>query len=377
MEKGWKLYEKVIIVEKPDTYNNIVQGYIVEKGNSKQLQSAVNWALYGKRDLDRDEYIKNNTVELNNKDFELELYKGPTGSYQGGKLSFANCIIRHGEKEWVIGINTQCLIELIKQSTFINGKCNEKLCFARCEGNVTMLHEDMQEYKDAIAYENKRKNINKGKTRKWEFGKTYDTLKESTLYLGKVNCILGYSTDYKSVKYNGYTYNACTYEIYKKSEVRHLCLSMNTVRNLLDIADDCTSIKLSEFVKIIKQKHKELSKKLLDAYKDNDKINKRNSYVLSCLEGLFESKYNNGITARQPGNFHIEVDMDQTEALEQIYKCLTQFYKKHKEFVSFRHLELFGIRVKDSDKITKSDNEIIQELVNYIKMPSKVIVNIK
>ena len=85
-------------------------------------------------------------------------------SSQGGKLSFWNCRLTKDDKTFIIGIATNLLLNVLKNNTFIDGKCQSPLMFARCKGGVGILSENMESYKtktkECIEY--LKRNLNFG-----------------------------------------------------------------------------------------------------------------------------------------------------------------------------------------------------------------------
>ena len=163
------LPENVIIVE-----NKYGQGYVVSEGSS--LDNARNWAE--RSDWEPKEYkYKNGT-------FTLRVTNAAGYSSQGGKLSFWNCQIRtEDEKEFLIGISSDCLAELIINNTLINGKCQNKIYFARCGNSTWAITENMPSYKAAL----EDKKIKETKTTvKYESGDLVGSLTYTELYLGEV-----------------------------------------------------------------------------------------------------------------------------------------------------------------------------------------------
>lgn len=166
---GINLPENVIIVE-----NKYGQGYVVSEGSS--LDNARNWAE--RSDWEPKEYkYKNGT-------FTLRVTNAAGYSSQGGKLSFWNCQIRtEDEKEFLIGISSDCLAELIINNTLINGKCQNKIYFARCGNSTWAITENMPSYKTAL----EDKKIKETKTTvKYEPGDLVGSLTYTELYLGEV-----------------------------------------------------------------------------------------------------------------------------------------------------------------------------------------------
>lgn len=167
---GINLPENIIIVE-----NKYGQGYVVPEGSS--LDSAINWAKCSDYEPKEHKY-KNGT-------FTLRVTNAADGSSQGGKLSFWNCQIRTEDgKEFLIGISSDCLAELIINNTLINGKCQNKIYFAKYKGNQTYaITENMPSYK--VALQDKQLKETK-KTSKYEVGSVVSGLTISRLYAGVV-----------------------------------------------------------------------------------------------------------------------------------------------------------------------------------------------
>ena len=199
---GWQLFDKVIIVARGYNrwvngkyINEGVQGYIVDPSNKKMLESARNWGRW----TEYGEYVQGegypNKVEhepeeftFDNNDFTLELVDCAENSSQGGKLSFWNCNITKDGKTFLVGIAANLLLDVLKHNTFIDGKCQTPLMFARCKGGVGMLSENMESYKQALADMQLKKKVNTGKTSKHRLGHIYNTLTESHAYLADLYC---------------------------------------------------------------------------------------------------------------------------------------------------------------------------------------------
>lgn len=181
---GINLPENVIIVE-----NKYGQGYVVSEGSS--LDNARNWAE--RSDWKPKEYkYKNGT-------FTLRITNAAGHSSQGGKLSFWNCQIRtEDEKEFLIGIASDCLAELIINNTLINGKCQNKIYFAKCGNSTWAITENMPSYKTAL----EDKKIKETKTTtKYEPGDLVGSLTCTELYLGE---IYEYISVYQLNRYDRY-----------------------------------------------------------------------------------------------------------------------------------------------------------------------------
>lgn len=166
---GINLPEYVTIVE-----NKYGQGYVVPEGSS--LDNARNWA-------ERSDWVPKE-YKYKNGTFTLRVSNAAGCSSQGGKLSFWNCQIRtEDEKEFLIGIASECLAELIINNTLINGKCQNKVYFAKCGNSTWAITENMPSYK--VALEDKK--IKETKTTvKYEPGDLVGSLTYTELYLGEV-----------------------------------------------------------------------------------------------------------------------------------------------------------------------------------------------
>ncbi len=197
---GWKLLDKIVIVTTATNHYKYgyPQGYIVDPSNKKQLESALSWGgrtVYkedenGQFETDANDklishYEEAGVIETDNKGFRLQLLDCADGSSQGGKLSFWNCLISKDDKSYVVGINSELLLELMLQSTFTNGLCDKEICFARKNGNVGALHPKMTQYQDALKDNKFRKSVSTKKTSKWQLGHNYITLSKNDIYLGE------------------------------------------------------------------------------------------------------------------------------------------------------------------------------------------------
>jgi len=249
--KGIKIYNKITIVEKTmtteDGYNwrgrTVNQGYVVDTGNKKMLDTALRWAewTYYDRDLN-DKYwearnkfghdskeakeaeaaydatrkkIEGITHEYDNGTFTITLSESASGSSQGGKLSFWNCIITAPDgNSFLVGINSELLLHLLMSTTFINGTCQEKVWLGRIGGTqVGVFTEAMEDFKQAKLDEEQRTAV-KNASNKYVPGDIVGTLKEKQLYLGSIY-------KYYSIE-QGYRYADKYIVIYDKPKLVHI-----------------------------------------------------------------------------------------------------------------------------------------------------------
>lgn len=197
--KGWNIPENVIIVAKEmrDWVNGEYvatgkyQGYVVDANNKDMLANAHGWAKWTEyvKPYDKETHTYANVIEHEgaeflfvNEGFTLELLDSANGSSQGGKLSFWNCKISKDGKDFIIGISSDYLLEILLCNIFINGVCQETLSFARCKGGVGMTTKNMPIYQQFLADETKRAEMKKGKTKKREPGHLYSTLTGGDVY---------------------------------------------------------------------------------------------------------------------------------------------------------------------------------------------------
>ena len=203
--KGWKIPEKVIIVAKAQhhyvyssgehVFTGEYQGYVVDANNSDMLESAHRWADWTehvKDSWDPETHAYKETIEhpgidylFDNEGFTLQILDSANGSSQGGKLSFWNCKITKDDKSFIIGIHSDYLLDILLCNTFVNGKCETPLMFARSKSGVGMTTKDMPIYKEFLSDEEKRAKMKKGKTKKRIRGHLYSTLTGGEVYLGK------------------------------------------------------------------------------------------------------------------------------------------------------------------------------------------------
>lgn len=243
---GWSLFDKVELIcrqergWKDGKYQLLptMQGYVVDPQNKKMRESAMNWATWRQTIPQQDgtyayETIQPIVYELDNSGFTLSLLEAAQGSSQGGKLSFWNCSISKDGVTWKVGIGSELLLELLKDSTFVNGVCQQKLFFARRAGNVGMLHSESEAYKLAKADMVKKSAVKSAKkTSKWVQGHNYITLTQDETYLTPVYKWI--EPIYEERKSNYHTYRAFVgYRRVKNPTVVHCCKATDDSKSCL------------------------------------------------------------------------------------------------------------------------------------------------
>lgn len=197
--QGWRVPENIIIVSKDariwknGSYvsDGTPQGYVVDPSNKSMLASAMSWAEwteyrgdYNKETCRYSEQIDHvgEAHEFVNKDFTLTLLDSANGSSQGGKLSFWNCKVSKDGKDFIIGIASDYLLEILLHNDFKSGVCQATLSFARCKGGVGMMNKAMPSYQQFLQDEQHRATMKKGKTKKRVPGHLYSTLTGGDVY---------------------------------------------------------------------------------------------------------------------------------------------------------------------------------------------------
>ena len=181
--KGWKIPEKLHIFAKKHPYRkyDIPQAMIASSDKESALETAQKWASGKYSGWTKDDYIQ---YDIDNENIEFELLDSAGCSSQGGKLSFWNCIISKEDMRVIVGISSDILIELLKNTDFEKGKCKDKIILARYKNQWGTITKDMKEYKEAIKDMKIDNNLNTAKkTSKWKPGYEYYSKTQKSVYL--------------------------------------------------------------------------------------------------------------------------------------------------------------------------------------------------
>lgn len=378
---GWTLYKDVTLVIKHNSYKNtdIGQAYVVDATNKKQLQTAINWGRITKYKKDADgKYIKDENgnamhdiiepdiVTFENGKFKVELVDCAKSSSQGGKVSFWNCKITADNIECIVGIDANLLLSLLLQDTFVNGKCDTDLYFARCSGGVGLLSEKMCEYKYAIKDMQAKKDVNKGKTKKWQVGKTYITLKEKSLYLGDV---------YKPVLID----IEQPYDFYGTRKV-----SINIIDNDTPLNHVITSLdeqigefkRISEYFELLNNTvNSNIS--IYEKIKATNNITKASGCLNDIMDiGAYRYSYNQikNFPSRKMGDFQLEVDINIAEELDKLITKIKEYIlnelKSSNNYIRVYSLDSILLSSKSAEL-----SELDIELINTA-LDKKRVINI-
>lgn len=368
---GWSLYDEVIFVVSNSEIeykgNKYRQAYLVNPKDKKQLERATNWGRTKRYDKSTGSstVIEPTIITTENSGFELSLFGYAGSCSRGGKLSFWNCLIKKEEinLQVVVGIDTALLFEVLQNTTFINGTCQEELSFARCQGGVGLLHFEMKSYKDAVRDNQLKKDITKKKTKKWQLGYEYRTLTESAVYLGKF---------YRPIKIRNF-YSAGEVEI--------------SDSGCIYAVDSYNHRSLSEFTKMSDYINN-LEKKLDDKYTTfTEQINKGNKdislvSIAHALDSIVISGHLEKLPARQQGERYLELDIDDYEdridkLLVKMKEYILDAYNKYEVYINLKNLNDILINTK-SNKLTNLDIQILNKtLENYRKSNNKWIADRK
>lgn len=197
--RGIVIPEEVIIVE-----NHGHQGFVVPSGNTKVLETALNWAeqmIYPSEGTWEEKMSKAYKFEgiqnkYKNGHFRMRLSESADNSWNGGKLSFWNCNITAPDgKTYLVGINQDLLCSLLMNCTLIKGEVQEELWLGKQQGNTGLYTEDMEDFKQA-QLEVKQKEEMKSKTKKYSVGDLVGTLTKDYIYLGEYTKIKNYRYTY-------------------------------------------------------------------------------------------------------------------------------------------------------------------------------------
>ena len=145
--KGIKIPEEIVIVE-----NGLGQGYVVVPGSS--IDGALSWAKGPCGYWDDGKYIRVEKEPIvntyKNGEFTLSLYDSANRSSQGGKLSFWNCTVHAKDgKDFIIGINSDILFELLTSTTIVNGDIQGNVWLGKEKNNTGVYTENMEMFKQA------------------------------------------------------------------------------------------------------------------------------------------------------------------------------------------------------------------------------------
>ena len=86
----------------------------------------------------------------------------------------------------MIGINSEMLLDLLKNATFVNGKCQSSLIFITQKGKVGMTIEGSETYKQCVQDKEFLATFKSSQTSKFSFGDKLSTVTIDEVYLGTI-----------------------------------------------------------------------------------------------------------------------------------------------------------------------------------------------
>jgi hypothetical protein len=197
----YKLLDNIMLVCRDEDHyksTDAMQAYLVDPSNKNQLKSARTWATWteygpsiktesGRWEREWEKQHEPIEYTFGNQHFKLELLDCAGGSSQGGKLSFWNCIVSKEDKRFKIGINSDMLLELLKNATFVKGVCQDDLLFVTDNGKVGMCAEGSEIHKNAIKDMELKAAVKSKSVNKFSFGDIVETSTLKEIYLGTIN----------------------------------------------------------------------------------------------------------------------------------------------------------------------------------------------
>lgn len=222
----YKLLDNIMLVCRDEDHyksTDAMQAYLVDPSNKNQLKSARTWATWteygpsiktesGRWEREWEKQHEPIEYTFGNQHFKLELLDCAGGSSQGGKLSFWNCIVSKEDKRFKIGINSDMLLELLKNATFVKGVCQDDLLFVTDNGKVGMCAEGSEIHKNAIKDMELKAAVKSKSVNKFSFGDIVETSTLKEIYLGTINQYYVFDPGERNATYHYsyFDYRYCT-----------------------------------------------------------------------------------------------------------------------------------------------------------------------
>lgn len=171
-------FEKIVVISSfRDFREDIPLSYVGNALDEKQIRTGLTWAHDSETKPANIKYFDNNN-------FTLEISSCPENSSQGGKLSFWICkITAEDGYSFYTSINSLLLEQLLKESDFIKGVCQDKVMFVRNKSQLGVITKTGELYNELQFDEYMRKNP-KAKTDEYKPGDVVGNLKDTVTYLG-------------------------------------------------------------------------------------------------------------------------------------------------------------------------------------------------
>ena len=248
----YKLLDNIMLVCRDEDHHkstDALQAYLVDPSNKKQLETARSWATWteygpsvktesGKWEREWEKHHEPLEYTFGNQHFKLELLDCAGGSSQGGKLSFWNCIVSKEDKRFKIGINSDMLLELLKNATFVKGVCKDELLFVTDNGRVGMCAEGSEVHRAAIKDMELKAFVKNSSVSKFEFGDILKTTMLHEVYLGTLTRYYTFDPGDNIHRYTSYyNFRDCTLTKLAKPIKHHVFDSISTQTKLSNFSD--------------------------------------------------------------------------------------------------------------------------------------------
>jgi hypothetical protein len=347
----YKLLDNIMLVCRDEEHHQsteALQAYLVDPSNKNQLKTARQWAAwteYGPSVKTESgswvsEWVKKHEpieYTFGNQHFKLELLDCAGGSSQGGKLSFWNCIVSKDEQKFKIGINSDMLLELLKNATFVKGVCQDDLLFVTNNGKVGMCAEGSEVHRLAIKDMELKAESKKKAVSKFSFGNIVTTPTIKDVYLGTITQYYKFDPG----RNDGYAYQSIYYPY-----CTLIKLAKPITYHIFDSAYNKT--KLSDFINSITESHYSY----FDLKKACPKRAIESTIELDCTEADFRNK--------------LMTKMYDFEAFEKYAK--ESYFRKAQEHALFYFLgkETFGFGFEPFELSEDLMNKITTAGIRYI-----------
>lgn len=223
----FKLFQRIVVVKTTKKWRAEYEpkeeraeaAYVGDATDENQLNKGLSWAGCGREEEPEVKYFDNDG-------FTLEIGSCPENSCQGSKLSFWMCKITTKDNySFYTSINSRLLELLLKECTFINGVCQDKVVFVRNKSQLGVVKLNGIQYQQAVSDEYMRTHPKEKRT-DYKPGDVVETLRDRYVYVGS-------TYQYFYIDYNGwYDENmAVNIYFYKKPKETHFFLYWSNFEN--------------------------------------------------------------------------------------------------------------------------------------------------
>lgn len=222
----FKLFQRIVVVKTTKKWKAEYEpkeeraeaAYVGDATDENQLNTGLSWVGCGREEEPEVKYFDNDG-------FTLEIGYCPENSSQGGKLSFWRCKITTKDNySFYTSINSKLLELLLKECTFINGVCQDKVVFVRNKSQLGVVKLNGIQYQQAVADEYMRTHP-KEKRNDYKPGDVVETLRDKYVYIGS-------KYQYFCMDYNGWQDDmVVNIYFYKKPKESHFFLYWSNFEN--------------------------------------------------------------------------------------------------------------------------------------------------